>query len=120
PRTVFPGEDAPSTQTVFRRFNWFLLGGYGIHTSVFSECARLRRFCGGIWHAAGATRKTVGVALASCHSGANLDGHRLRPLSLCCRRGGGFFGEPRRLGAGFASRTIFARLILLEAPHILG
>lgn len=35
PRTVFPGEDAPSTQTVFRRFNWFLLGGYGIHTSVF-------------------------------------------------------------------------------------
>jgi membrane-associated phospholipid phosphatase len=22
-------------QTIFRRFNWFLLGGYGIHTSVF-------------------------------------------------------------------------------------
>ena len=35
PRTVFPGEDAPSMQTIFRRFNWFLLGGYGIHTSVF-------------------------------------------------------------------------------------
>lgn len=35
PRTVFPGEDAPTVQTVFRRFNWFLLGGYGIHTSVF-------------------------------------------------------------------------------------
>jgi membrane-associated phospholipid phosphatase len=35
PRTVFPGEDAPSFATVFRRFNWFLLGGYGIHTSVF-------------------------------------------------------------------------------------
>ncbi len=35
PRTVFPGEDAPSIQTIFRRFNWFLLGGYGIHTSVF-------------------------------------------------------------------------------------
>jgi len=35
PRTVFPGDDAPSMQTVFRRFNWFLLGGYGIHTSVF-------------------------------------------------------------------------------------
>ena len=35
PRTVFPGEDAPSIQTVFRRFNWFLLSGYGIHTSVF-------------------------------------------------------------------------------------
>ena len=35
PRTAFPGEDAPSMQTIFRRFNWFLLGGYGIHTSVF-------------------------------------------------------------------------------------
>jgi membrane-associated phospholipid phosphatase len=35
PRTVFPGEDAPSIHTVFRQFNWFLLGGYGIHTSVF-------------------------------------------------------------------------------------
>ncbi len=35
PRTVFPGEDFPSCVTVFRRFNWWLLGGYGIHTSVF-------------------------------------------------------------------------------------
>jgi membrane-associated phospholipid phosphatase len=35
PRTVFPGEDAPSMQTIFRRFNWVILRGYGIHTSVF-------------------------------------------------------------------------------------
>jgi membrane-associated phospholipid phosphatase len=35
PRTVFPGEDFPGVDTVFRRFNWWLLGGYGIHTSVF-------------------------------------------------------------------------------------
>ena len=35
PRLVFPSEDVPSFQTVFRRFNWFLLGGYSIHTSVF-------------------------------------------------------------------------------------
>jgi membrane-associated phospholipid phosphatase len=35
PRTVFPGEDFPSVITVFRRFNWWMLGGYGIHTSVF-------------------------------------------------------------------------------------
>src|SRR5262249_39014521 len=35
PRTVFPGEDFPSITTVFRRFNWWMLGGYGIHTSVF-------------------------------------------------------------------------------------
>ncbi len=35
PRTVFPGEDFPAYMTVFRRFNWRLLGSYGIHTSVF-------------------------------------------------------------------------------------
>lgn len=35
PRTVFPGQDFPSYVTVFRQFNWWLLGGYGIHTSVF-------------------------------------------------------------------------------------
>ncbi len=35
PRTVFPGELAPSFDTVFRRLNWWLLGGAGIHTSVF-------------------------------------------------------------------------------------
>lgn len=35
PRTVFPGEEFPRIETVFRRFNWWLLGGYGIHTSVF-------------------------------------------------------------------------------------
>ena len=35
PRTVFPGEDLPGVETVFRRFNLWYLGGYGIHTSVF-------------------------------------------------------------------------------------
>lgn len=35
PRTVFPGEDFPRIETIFRNFNWVLLGGYGIHTSVF-------------------------------------------------------------------------------------
>lgn len=35
PRTVFPGEDFPSVESIFRRFNLALVGGYGIHTSVF-------------------------------------------------------------------------------------
>jgi hypothetical protein len=35
PRTVFPGQDFPDVVTVFRRFNQAMLGGYGIHTSVF-------------------------------------------------------------------------------------
>jgi membrane-associated phospholipid phosphatase len=35
PRTVFPGLDLPSYFTVFRKFNLWMLGGYGIHTSVF-------------------------------------------------------------------------------------
>ena len=35
PRTVFPGELSSNYDTVFRQFNWWILGGAGIHTSVF-------------------------------------------------------------------------------------
>jgi membrane-associated phospholipid phosphatase len=35
PWVVFPGEDAPAVDTILRRFNAWILGGYGIHTSVF-------------------------------------------------------------------------------------
>jgi membrane-associated phospholipid phosphatase len=35
PRVVFPGQDFPAYDTVFRRFNWWMLGSYGIHTSCF-------------------------------------------------------------------------------------
>jgi membrane-associated phospholipid phosphatase len=35
PRVVFLGQDLPSSDTVFRRFNLWLLGHAGIHTSVF-------------------------------------------------------------------------------------
>jgi len=35
PRTVFPGELFPAYDTVFRRINWWMLAGQGIHTSVF-------------------------------------------------------------------------------------
>jgi membrane-associated phospholipid phosphatase len=35
PRTVFPNQDLPSFATPFRSFNLWLLGGWGIHTSVF-------------------------------------------------------------------------------------
>ena len=35
PRTVFRGEDMPHLTTVFRELNLFIVGGYGIHSSVF-------------------------------------------------------------------------------------
>jgi membrane-associated phospholipid phosphatase len=35
PRVIFLGQDLPSYETVFRRFNLWMLGNYGIHTSVF-------------------------------------------------------------------------------------
>jgi membrane-associated phospholipid phosphatase len=35
PRTVFPGADLPGAVTVLRRFNLWIVGGYGIHSSVF-------------------------------------------------------------------------------------
>ncbi|HTX35124.1 MAG TPA: phosphatase PAP2 family protein [Bryobacteraceae bacterium] len=53
PRTVFPGQDFPSYDTVFRRFNWWLLGGYGMHTSVFPSA-----------HVAGAFSAAIGMRRA--------------------------------------------------------
>ena len=35
PWAVFPGEDAPTVNSAIRRFNQWILGRYGIHTSVF-------------------------------------------------------------------------------------
>jgi membrane-associated phospholipid phosphatase len=35
PWTIFPGQDFPTYQTIFREFNAWMLGGQGIHTSVF-------------------------------------------------------------------------------------
>jgi membrane-associated phospholipid phosphatase len=35
PRVVFFGDDFPAYDSVFRRFNLWMLGNYGIHTSVF-------------------------------------------------------------------------------------
>lgn len=35
PRSVFPGEDLPTIETIFRRVNLALVGNYGIHLSVF-------------------------------------------------------------------------------------
>ncbi len=35
PRSVFPGQDMPRIVTIFRDFNLWLVGSYGIHTSVF-------------------------------------------------------------------------------------
>lgn len=35
PRTVFPGMDLPSYEGALRRLNLFLVGSYGIHSSVF-------------------------------------------------------------------------------------
>lgn len=35
PRVLFSGEDLPAYDTIFRHLNWWMLGNYGIHTSVF-------------------------------------------------------------------------------------
>lgn len=46
PRTVFPNEDLPQVDTVFRQFNLALLGQYGIHTSVFPSAHVAGSFAG--------------------------------------------------------------------------
>jgi membrane-associated phospholipid phosphatase len=53
PRLVFYGQDFPAYDTVFRRFNWWFLGNYGIHTSVFPSA-----------HVAGAFSAAFGIRLA--------------------------------------------------------
>jgi hypothetical protein len=50
PRVVFFGQDFPAYDTIFRRFNWWMLGNYGIHTSVFPSA-----------HVAGAFGATFGI-----------------------------------------------------------
>jgi membrane-associated phospholipid phosphatase len=50
---LFPGEDFPSYDTVFRRFNWWLLGNWGIQASVFPSA-----------HVAGAFSAAFGMQLA--------------------------------------------------------
>jgi membrane-associated phospholipid phosphatase len=53
PRVVFAGLDFPSYHTIFRRFNLWMLGNYGIHTSVFPSA-----------HVAGALSTAFGFRLA--------------------------------------------------------
>lgn len=53
PRVVFAGLDLPSYNTIFRRFNLWMLGNYGIHTSVFPSA-----------HVAGALSTAFGLRLA--------------------------------------------------------
>jgi membrane-associated phospholipid phosphatase len=53
PRVVFAGLDLPSYGTIFRRFNLWILGNYGIHTSVFPSA-----------HVAGALSTAFGFRLA--------------------------------------------------------
>jgi membrane-associated phospholipid phosphatase len=53
PRAVFPGEDAPAYDTIFRRLNWWILGGQSIHTSVFPSA-----------HVAGAFAAAFGLWMA--------------------------------------------------------
>ena len=51
PRVVFPGQDLPNITTVLRTFNLWLVGSYGIHTSVFPSA-----------HVSGAFAAAFGIA----------------------------------------------------------
>ena len=53
PRAVFFGEDFPAYDTIFRGFNWWMLGHAGIHTAVFPSA-----------HVAGAFACAFGMRLA--------------------------------------------------------
>jgi membrane-associated phospholipid phosphatase len=46
PRAVFSGQDLPNVTTVLRTFNLWLVGNYGIHTSVFPSAHVSGAFAG--------------------------------------------------------------------------
>jgi membrane-associated phospholipid phosphatase len=64
PRTLFPTEDLPAYDTIFRRWNLWLLGMGGIHTSVFpsGHVAAAFSAAAGMWVAL-PEHKWVGRAL---------------------------------------------------------
>lgn len=53
PRTVFPLDNVPTFNTVFRQFNFDMLAGHGIHTSVFPSAHVSAEFGAaiGLWRA---------------------------------------------------------------------
>jgi membrane-associated phospholipid phosphatase len=56
PRVVFPGQDMPNIQTAIRTFSLWIVGSYGIHTSVFPSA-----------HVSGAVAAAFGMAYLVSH-----------------------------------------------------
>jgi len=77
PRTVFPGWDLPSFLTPLRRLNLFLVGNYGIHSSVFPSAHVSGAIAGALtlrrilpeprWVGAGALTVAVLIAVATVY-----------------------------------------------------
>ncbi len=65
PRVIFPGEWEPTVTTVFRRFNQAIVGGYGIHTSVFPSAHVSGAFAAffALWRVFGLQHWTAWTAL---------------------------------------------------------
>ena len=66
PRTVFAGQDLPSIMTSLRRFNLWIVGHYGIHSSVFPS-AHVSSTLSAAWGllAAIPERRWIGCAMAT-------------------------------------------------------
>ena len=100
PRIVFPGEDAPTVDTAIRQFNQWILGGYGIHTSVFPS-AHVSGAFGAAFGLKYALRgAAVGLSRRVCVRDAGGDRHGLREISLRSGRGRGRGGGDCGGGAG--------------------
>ena len=107
PRIVFPGEDAPTVDTLLRQFNHWILGGYGIHTSVFPSAHVSGAVAAGVCDEEGIRGPPLAVSRRLRLCGAGGDRHCLRPLSLRGRRRGGRRGgiaRPHGSARGFWGR----------------
>ena len=116
PRTVFPGEDAPSIQTVFRRFQLVSAEWLRDSHQRVSKCTCLGCVCRGLRDMARPSRKTMGGTVSICAGGVDRHSDGIWPLSLCCGRTGGLCGERGRVGAGLGGRAVVALLNVVVCP----
>ena len=89
PRAVFPGTDLPSYNTVFRRINLWMLGGQGIHTSVFPSAHVAGAFACAFAMIRDLPERPLGGPLPAGYGRAHRHGDRLWAVPLFSRRGGG-------------------------------
>lgn len=95
PRVLFPGEDLPFYNTIFRRFNLWMLGNLWNPHQRVSKCACGRSICGGLRRVPRAERPQMARPIPVDDGRSDCYRHGIRPLSLPGGCRSGICGCPR-------------------------